>query len=733
MQISLDYYRILGVPIQATDEQLQQAYQDRSSQLPRREYGDFAIASRKYLLDQAYHILADPEKRSEYDQHFLEQNSVLLEESSSAQPAGIEIPDEQLVGGLLILQELGEYELVIGLGENFLNQISDGEKKQAQRQDIIFTLAIAYLELSREKWEQQDYETAATISQKGLKWLEKEQLFPQLQDEIWAEYYKLRPYRILNFLSLGLEQQEVRVKGLQLLQEMLQERQGIDGLGNDGSGLNPHRFLLYIQQLRPHLTINEQLAVFESVSRSNNAVDACFNVYIFIGFGFAFQQPDFILKATSLLEQLSKYQDVYLEQAICALLLGQTKLANLSVKKTQEIAALNYIREHSENEQDLLLGLYQYAEKWLQTEVYPQFRDLKTQQVSLKDYFADESVQNYLEQVSDLTESEMSPEDNNLLDQTPVTVHQEVENDNLIASTGELDMRKSALSYSEYLPEPNFPQRSRRGKKTAGKKTAVSSANSSTQSAKEQSIAYTDNNLAFSGTYPHPAPSRPQRKKTSSVSNSDSLIQKPSLKKKTRPKRRKFRLAKPLLMGLCLLGGLSLAVLTVRAVQERQSPLGALQREQLNISLNEPPIELPLANTPVVSSPTLTKEDALQVIQTWLDSKKQAFGTTHNINQLKSILAEPLLSDWQKRAIALQKEKNFWQYQHELKIESVTTNIKVPERATVVANVREKAQFNQNGQIVARNSYDKKLSVKYELVRQNEQWLIQDIKVMKSS
>lgn len=72
MQIPLDYYRILGVPIQATDEQLQQAYGDRSSQLPRREYGEFAIASRKLLLDQAYHILVDSEKRLAYDADFLE-------------------------------------------------------------------------------------------------------------------------------------------------------------------------------------------------------------------------------------------------------------------------------------------------------------------------------------------------------------------------------------------------------------------------------------------------------------------------------------------------------------------------------------------------------------------------------------------------------------------------------------------------------------------------------------
>ena len=38
-----------------------------------------------------------------------------------------------------------------------------------------------------------------------------------------------------------------------------------------------------------------------------------------------------------------------------------------------------------------------YAEHWLQEEVFPHFRDLANQSVSLKDYFADPKVQAYLE------------------------------------------------------------------------------------------------------------------------------------------------------------------------------------------------------------------------------------------------------------------------------------------------------------------------------------------------
>jgi len=58
VQIPLDYYRILGLPIQATAEQLRQAHRDRSLQLPRREFSEVAIEARKQLIDEAHQVLS---------------------------------------------------------------------------------------------------------------------------------------------------------------------------------------------------------------------------------------------------------------------------------------------------------------------------------------------------------------------------------------------------------------------------------------------------------------------------------------------------------------------------------------------------------------------------------------------------------------------------------------------------------------------------------------------------
>ncbi len=423
MRIPLDYYRILGLPIQAAAEQLQQAYRDRTLQLPRREYSEAAIAARKSLVDEAYDVLSNPEERQAYDARFLAKSyDIALEEPDDEPDDGvmgaadsnggsvdaytsIDIADHQLVGALLILQELGEYELVIKLGRPYLSsgnvdlrsgQFGDPATALA---DIVLTVALACLELGREQWQQGLYEGAAESLDTGQDLLQREGLFENLRQEIVADLYKLRPYRILELLALPETYLNERQRGLKLLQQMLQERQGIDGNGNDQSGLGIDDFLRFIQQLRGYLSVTEQQTLFEAEARRPSAVAIYLAVYALLARGFAQQQPYLVRRAKQMLIQLSDRQDVHLEQAVCALLLGQTEEASRALELSQEYEPLAFIREYSQDAPDLLPGLCLYAERWLQQEVFPHFRDLATQTASLKDYFANQQVQAYLEEL----------------------------------------------------------------------------------------------------------------------------------------------------------------------------------------------------------------------------------------------------------------------------------------------------------------------------------------------
>jgi hypothetical protein len=406
----LDYYRILGLPIQATPQQLQQAYHDRTRQTPRHEYSQVAVGTRQQLIDEAYKTLGDPQARQVYDASFLAKSygvSVpLAVELPGDRPAAgtpnIDIDDRQLVGALMLLQELGEYEIVLNLGYPHLSNPSDihlgrfGEPQLALA-DILLTVVLAYLELGREQWQQGQSEAAATSLKIGQELLLHHGLFASLRGEIQSDLYKLRPYRILELLAHPDPEGVPHRQGLQLLRGMLKEREGIDGRGDDRSGLSVEDFLRFIQQLRVHLSAREQLDLFESEARRPSAVATYLAAYALMATGFAHRHPEAIQRASLLLRRLGSRQDVYLEQAVCALLLGQTAAACETLERSQEQDTLALIQEQSQGSPDLLPGLCAYSEHWLQTEVLPHFRDLAAWDSSLKDYFADPRVQQALE------------------------------------------------------------------------------------------------------------------------------------------------------------------------------------------------------------------------------------------------------------------------------------------------------------------------------------------------
>ncbi|MGB3208085.1 MAG: ARC6/PARC6 family protein, partial [Crinalium sp.] len=126
-----------------------------------------------------------------------------------------------------------------------------------------------------------------------------------------------------------------------------------------------------------------------------------------------------------------------------------------------------------------------------------------------------------------------------------------------------------------------------------------------------------------------------------------------------------------------------------------------------------------------------TEDTATEVIETWLSSKAQAMGETHQVEPLAEILVDPVLSRWQKRAEVAKKNNSYSQYDHAVAVKSVKTSKENPDEARVEAEVNETAQFYQNGVLRKSGSYDSKLKVRYDLVRQDNQWRIKNMKVLK--
>ncbi len=766
MQIPLDYYRILGIPMAASGEQLRQAYSDRIVGLPRREYSSSAIASRKKLIEEAYVVLSDPIERKEYDRVYLTHaytpeerpdRSVAVEERVSnsqtdvkSTTLGIDISHSELIGALMLLQELGEYEQVLQLGRPYLisrngkvagnlgeasRQTQLTPEQTAQRPDVVLTVALACLELGREQWQQAHYENAAVSLETGLELLSNEALFHSVQAEIEADLYRLRPYRILELLALPIEKTAERQQGLQLLQEVLQQRGGIDGTGFDQSGLNVDDFLRFIQQLRNHLTVAEQHKLFEQESKRPSAVASYLAVYASIARGFTQRQPALIRQAKQMLIQLGKRQDVHLEQSLCALLLGQTQEATSALELSQEYEALAFIRENSQDSPDLLPGLCLYGEAWLQNEVFLHFRDLKNQQASLKEYFANTQVQAYLEALPRETpvnqanrQSISKPQSNsqntpknhnskviygqfNSPRQTPPGYTQKTTSNapgrptnNPVTSTNEISTPVAPLPTAERLRANNNPYNG-----SAKTNTGIPHQGNSRKRRKRSDIPYSGGAVEAI-----PRARVPRRRNAAS-----------NLEKRTR------------IIWLILgsLSGLSVLWLVVVGViglfQNLFSPEPYLKGEQLNIKVNQPIIEIPSPNNqPLLNNGNLTKERAEEIVSAWLSTKEVALGKNHNIQSLNNILVGTALANWQLVVRQDKANKRYRTFEHSLKVNSVDTIPNNDNQAAIEATVTEKADFYENGQLNQRKSYNETLRVRYMLLKIGGKWRIKEMSVV---
>lgn len=609
MKVAFDYYKVLGVTPQATPEELQRGLSDRLHSIPHREYSDETLHQRHQLLHLAYQHLS-----SNQDTH-----------------AYLDIEQEQLPGLLLLLLELGEYQEVVRLGCAELEQTTPELNGNAlYRVDILLSVARAYLEMAREFRQQGQYERGAQSLEIAQELLLKEGAGLNLRREIQAELYLMRPYRILELLSAPDNASAEHRQGMQLLREMLDDRRGIEGNGNDRSMLSNHDFLKFIQQLRTYMTTQQQVELFEEEAQRPSRIAAYLAVYALIAQGFTTHQPALIRRARGLLFKVAPWEDVYLEQAIASLLLGRVEEAMELAQRTSHRDQWEIIYNKSEGGKDLLLGLCLYCEQWFREEVYPFFRNLrdKSRLGALKAYFADPAVQEYLE--------------------------------NMQNDADYLPQEWVRRRYPSYHPQPNTPP-------------------------------------------PSDAPTASPAKRMSP----------PKTRALTKGSKRRKRPKFPLILIGAGIVITSIALWTGRS-----------------LLLPTPSAEIPTPLPTTVISPTpeiLNQESAYALIANWQKVKSKVLGRNYEVSALETVLTEPILSQWRRSSESLKEENAYYEYElKELKIQEV--EIIDQFSAKVTAQITEsRTLIRQGEQVPSESTPHASYRVRYDLVKQNQQWLIRDM------
>ncbi len=387
--LTLNYYQLLNVPATASPEQIEQTYQDRGQQQPRPEFSAEVRQARQELLDQAYGVLHNPEERTAYDQTLL------------TTPPRLTLLNQQRVAGLLLLLEAGQVAIVLEDTPQ-INSLSDGP----------LVLALAHRDLAAELSQGNQIAAAVHEIQKAQTLLHSR--YPTLERELADRLRALRPRWILILLDgkdtprTPAEEKTVRHLALQQFTHILQEREGIEGAGQDGSRLSLDQFFQFIQELLPLLDAQEQQEIFANEATRPSVAASYLVSQVMIAQGVAKLQPELIRQARGYLIRLAQRRDVALELAVCALLLGQVEGAEQALKRSNDRDLLASIKSLSAGSEDLLPGLFRYTQEWITEQLFSQTRDLKTCSVTLHDYFANPVVQQSLEQLDQpvrLTES----------------------------------------------------------------------------------------------------------------------------------------------------------------------------------------------------------------------------------------------------------------------------------------------------------------------------------------
>jgi ARC6-like, IMS domain/DnaJ domain len=724
MRIPLDYYRILGVPTAATMGQIQQAYADRNLQQPRHEYTSAAIESRRKLLGDAYEVLAHPTERSQYDAAQMEANPHFP--TGEQPPSSLEIPDDRLLGGLLIMSEIGEYESLLTiawplLGNDRILQQSIGDADMEEtRNSLHLTVALTLLELGREEWRQNKPAEGCQALETSIKLLRQQNIYPTVQIEITKELAKFRPQYILSLLCSSDTSIENRQQALSLLQEMVSTCSSPQGYKT--YGMTQDGFIAYIDQIRRYLTTHEQQNLFEEPAlKSGNPVFTYLLVYAMVARGFYYEMPELVHRAKQLLlKNLGRRQDVFIEQALCYLLLGQTREAQSALERSQDRESLEYIRKNSSTSEDLLLGLCRYSELWFQSQVFPHFADLAHHKASLQQYFENRQVQAYLEDLPP-SSGDLSLFNESSGELAPfANVPAGVALPTFGVATTTLEQPPSELPRAErpHDSRPSIPPCAgdnvvpfeRPQKKRASMPDLMFMEESSPQSNAGLPLEprLTDGDLA--------------------AVESTALAHRP----KTAIARRSRW--KPLLLRQALVGfgGLLSAVALVmfgHNILKGHKPSIDVAKTN-TLTPPDAPKERGGGKTATLTDTTLTLTTAQAIVESWLQAKDKSLSPKYDLVALDQVLTNPALTRAKIRANEAKADGSYWEHQHVAKVTAVS-NAPNGGSGSIEATVNEVANFyNADKQLENRYSYNKNLRVRYALVKSNGHWLIKDMTVI---
>lgn len=686
---------------------IRRAYESRVSKPPQYGYSQDALIARRQILQAACDVLSNPNSRRDYNLGLSE----AFEETTL-----FEVPFDKVPGALCVLQEAGEAELVLRIGDALLRE----RLPKSFKHDIVLAMALAFVDLSRDAMalNPPDYVYGCEALERALKLLQEEgssSLAPHLQAQIDETLEELNPRYVLELLALPLsnEYRKKRDEGLHGVHNILWSVGGGGAVAIAG-GFTREDFM---NEAFLCMTAVEQVDLFTATPR--NIPAESFEAYgvalALVAQAFIGKKPHLIQDADNLFQQLqqtkmvavtdpvslyatneNREKDFALERGLCSLLVGDLDQCRTWLGLDNEnspyrdLSMVEFILENSKEyeDNDTLPGLCKLLETWLMEVVFPRFRETRGAQFKLGDYYDDPTVLRYLERLEGGSSSPLAAAAAIVRIGTEATAVI----DNVTTSVVE--------ALKKVFPPSSIEERITR-------QEDVGVNGYENQDYKAEFDHNTSTFVDLSG-----------------KNFNEEIHEQELITEKIKDTSVKIMCA-GVVIGLTALVGLKLVPgKSGSAIKhEHVGSVTASDVSSVGVSVNENVAE---------EIPKMDARLAEVLVRKWQDVKAQALGRNHCLEKLPEVLDGKMLKIWTDRAKEIADHGWFWDFTLlNVTIDSVTVSLD-GQRAMVEATLEESANLNDVNQPEHNDSYSRTYTTRYEMSHSQSGWKIIEGAVLQS-
>ncbi len=387
MELPLDHFRLIGVSPSATSEEILRAFQLRLDKTPNEGFTYEVLTQRSELLRLTADLLTDPESRREYENLLLNGNS------------GLDFSSNREVAGLILLWESGSPKDSFKITKKALQPPQTPALGSSREADLTLLAALTARDSAIQEQQLRSYSNAADFLHEGIQLLQRMGKLGDLRKELEEDLVALLPYRILDLLSRDLNDQDSHKKGLSLLENLVIKRGGLEG--NNKSEykdyLNQKEFEAFFQQIKPFLTVQEQIDLFLELQK-RGSLEAGFLAFLSLtAIGFSRRKPEKLFEARRILKKLNLSGLDSMPLVGCLdLLLADIEQASARFSSSSDENLRDWLNSYPGNK---LEAICIFCKNWLENDVLVGYRDIDSKEVDLDSWFEDREIQEFIEKL----------------------------------------------------------------------------------------------------------------------------------------------------------------------------------------------------------------------------------------------------------------------------------------------------------------------------------------------